>query len=99
MPSSQTRVTTPLASQYLQQLCKHWGHKLKVEFTPEKGRVEFAPGRVAHFEAVRSDLRLRVEANDEAELRHTEGVVINHLKRFAFREDLGEPAWTASTLA
>lgn len=94
MPSAEAHVTTPAASQYLQQLCKHWGHKLKVEFTPHKGRVEFAPGRVAHFEAAGNDLKLRVDANDEAELTHTETVVINHLKRFAFREDLGAVEWT-----
>lgn len=93
MPSSEARVSTPAASQYLQQLCKHWGHKLTVEFTPQKGRVAFAPGRAAHFEVQGSDLVLRAEANDAAELAHTEGVLINHLKRFAFREDFGEVLW------
>ena len=30
---------------------------------------------------------------DDATLERTQGVVIDHLKRFAFREDLGEVRW------
>src|SRR5690349_16227161 len=35
------RVPTANGSRYLQQLCKHWSHNLKVEFTPELGTVVF----------------------------------------------------------
>jgi hypothetical protein len=35
------RVPTVNGSRYLQQLCKHWSHNLKVEFTPETGTVIF----------------------------------------------------------
>ena len=35
------RVPTANGSRYLQQLCKHWSHKLNVEFTPEAGTVVF----------------------------------------------------------
>ena len=35
-------------------------------------------------------LALRIEAADDATLERTQGVVIDHLKRFAFREELGE---------
>jgi hypothetical protein len=90
---SEARVPTASASRYLQQLCKHWAHKLTVEFTPEKGRVSFAGDRVAFFELEPCALVLRVEASDEAGLRHTEGIVVNHLRRFAFREDLGDVVW------
>ena len=41
-----------------------------------------------------SALALRIEAADDATLERTQGVVIEHLKRFAFREDLGEVQWT-----
>src|SRR6185437_8958296 len=39
---STVRVPTTHASRYLQQLCKHWAHKLDVSFTPEAGHVVFA---------------------------------------------------------
>ena len=44
MPISQARIATPLASRYLQQLCKHFAHKLPVEFDPQRGRIEFSIG-------------------------------------------------------
>jgi uncharacterized protein len=89
MPMSHAKITTAAASRYLQQLCKHWSHKFAVEFTPERGRIPFDVARICTLEARSDDLTLRVEAPDEGALR-LEGVVIEHLKRFAFREDLGD---------
>jgi hypothetical protein len=89
MLRSETRVPTALASRYLQQFCKHWGHKLPVEFTAEKGHVSFAADRAASFQVEPGVLVLRIEASDEDALRRMEGIVVNHLRRFTFREDLG----------
>jgi hypothetical protein len=93
MPTSQARIPTAAASRYLQQVCKHWSHKFAVEFTPEQGTIPFADDRRCLLEATPDRLRLRIEAADEATLQRMEGVVIDHLKRFAFREDLGDIAW------
>jgi hypothetical protein len=93
MPASETRVPTASASRYLQQLCKHWSHKFAVEFTPEQGRIPFAEDRVCTLAAGPDHLDLRIEAVDEATLARMEAVVIDHLKRFAFREDLDAIAW------
>ena len=90
---SKTRIQTQSASRYLQQLCKHWSHKFDVEFTPERGRVPFADDRACTFEAEGETLTMTVEAPDEAAIDRLEGVVTEHLKRFAFREELGEIAW------
>ncbi|SDR50385.1 hypothetical protein SAMN05444161_4837 [Rhizobiales bacterium GAS191] len=94
MPMSHATITTVAGSRYLQQLCKHWSHKFEVEFTPERGRVPFDAERVCTLEARPENLILRVEAADEAALLRLEGVVIEHLKRFAFREGLGEVQWS-----
>ncbi|GAC1338956.1 MAG: DUF2218 domain-containing protein [Beijerinckiaceae bacterium] len=94
MPSSNARVTTQNASRYLQQVCKHWSHKFAVEFTPERGRVPFAEDRVCRFEAEPDALLIALEAPDDASLTRLEGVVVEHVKRFAFREDLGNVAWS-----
>jgi hypothetical protein len=93
MPVSEARIATASAGKYLQQLCKHWSHKFEVEFTSDKGRVPFAPDRHCDFTASADTLTLRVEAADEDSLSRTERVVIDHLKRFAFREDLGDIRW------
>jgi len=97
MPASHASVPTEAASRYLQQLCKHWCHKFAVEFTPEQGRIPFDEMRVCLLEASDGVLKLRIEAGDAAALERTQGTVINHLKRFAFREDLGQVAWTRTS--
>lgn len=99
MHAAETRFATVHASQYLQQLCKHWGHKFPVEFTPQKGMIPFADGRVCRLEADAEVLKIRVEVPDPATLERMEEVVINHLKRFAFRENLDGVTWTQLSVA
>jgi hypothetical protein len=94
MPASQTTIATASASRYLQQLCKHWSHKFAVEFTPQHGIIPFDTTRVCTLDASADQLVLRVDAADDATLERMQGVVIDHLKRFAFREDLGDIQWT-----
>jgi hypothetical protein len=93
MPVAHANISTASASRYLQQLCKHWSHRFAVEFTPEHGRIPFDESRTCTLDASETGLALRIEAPDEATLERTEGVVIEHLKRFAFREDLGDVKW------
>jgi hypothetical protein len=40
------RVPTESASRYLQQLAKHWSHKMAVTFTAEEGTITFPNGAV-----------------------------------------------------
>jgi hypothetical protein len=94
MPASHATIATASASRYLQQLCKHWSHKFAVEFTPEHGTIPFDATRTCTLDAAPDRLALTVEAADDATLDRMQSVVIEHLKRFAFREDLGEVEWT-----
>jgi hypothetical protein len=89
------RVPTVNGSRYLQQLCKHWSHNLKVEFTPEAGTVVFPkdargadwPGDATlTLKAEKDALECKLEASAEAQRDALKGVVANHLDRFAFRE-------------
>jgi len=81
-----TRVPTPNASRYLQQLCKHWSHKYPVKFTSQNGRIEMSAA-VLILDADPEGLGLRLTAEAE-NIERMEGVVADHLKRFAFREEL-----------
>jgi hypothetical protein len=65
-----------------------------VEFTPEKGRIPFSDGRICNLEATPDILTLQAEAPDLEALERLQRVVVEHIKRFAFREDLGEVQWT-----
>ena len=93
MPIARATIPTVSASRYLQQLCKHWSHKFAVTFTPQHGTIPFDETRVCTLDASPERLALRIEAADDATLEHTQGVVIEHLKRFAFREELGTVQW------
>ena len=41
MTRSTTRIETEYASRYLQQLCKHFAHKIPVAFSKTDGRIAF----------------------------------------------------------
>jgi len=87
MAQSKADVHTASGSKYLQQLCKHWSHKMVTEFDPKQGRVDFPSGAQLFLEADDSVLHLRLEAPDDG-IERMESVVADHLKRFAFREEL-----------
>ena len=90
--SSQARVTTPTGSRYLQQLCKHWAHKLPVSHDTKQGRIEFSTG-TCELGADDTALTMTISASAAESLPVLEDVVERHLKRFAFREAL-EITWT-----
>jgi hypothetical protein len=86
MSVSVARVPTASASRYLQQLAKHWGHKMTVAFTAEEATIDFPNGArlVMRADTDTLDVALTVpEGEDAANMR---GVVERHLDRFAFRE-------------
>jgi len=85
MMQSEARITTERASRYLQQLCKHFAHKLPTSHTPQEGRIEFGIG-VCALQAEPETLVLTADAPDAASLDRLEDVVARHLERFAFRD-------------
>lgn len=87
MPESHALVATAHASRYLQQLCKHWAHKFAVEFTPSHGEIALPSGTVV-LDATDEALEIRIRSLEDTMLDHLEGVVAEHILRFAFREEL-----------
>ena len=84
MTRSISHVQTEKASGYLQQLCKHFGHKVPVDFDAERGSITLPFGTCA-LEAREGELVMTVEGEDAGKL---EQVIGSHLERFAFRESL-----------
>ncbi|MDR6769707.1 DUF2218 domain-containing protein [Azospirillum sp. BE72] len=95
MAASTTRIATSNGRRYMTQLCKHWAHKFEVAHDENQGLVPFSPDRRCRMAADAEGLTLTIEVEDAEHMERMQGVVIDHLKRFAFREDLGEVAWTA----
>lgn len=83
---SAARVPTRSASRYLQQLAKHWSHKMTVTFSEQEGTITFPNDSRLEMRASADtlDLLLHVPAGEDA--ARMRDVVASHLDRFAFRE-------------
>lgn len=79
-------VSTALASRYLQQLCKHWGHRFEVVFTPEQGRIVFDENAETTLAATPEALTVVITVKDAGQLPMLKETVVEHINRFAFRE-------------
>jgi len=93
MAISRAHVTTASGAKYMTQLCKHWAHRLEVEYNDTTGRIAFDAERRCTLHALADGLELEVETQTDEQLGRTQETVVNHLKRFAFREDIGEVNW------
>lgn len=79
------RFETANASRYLQQLCKHFAHKVPVTFDPSHGEAELPGGRCI-LDADQTGLTIVcTPAAPEREAQLVKVVEV-HLERFAFRE-------------
>lgn len=94
MTQSTANIETAHASRYLQQLCKHFAHKIPVEFTRTDGRIDF-DGNACVLKAEGDVLTITLQTPDSATAERLQGVVVRHLERFAFR-DTPDVTWTAA---
>ncbi|WP_342657022.1 DUF2218 domain-containing protein [Sphingomonas sp. NY01] len=86
MSISVARVPTNSASRYLQQLAKHWAHKMTVAFTAEEGTIEFPNGSRLEMRADSETLDVMLSVPEGEDRDRMREVVSSHLDRFAFRE-------------
>ncbi|MCV6584225.1 MAG: DUF2218 domain-containing protein [Marinibacterium sp.] len=84
---------TTNASRFLQQLCKHFAHKVPATFDDQTGEVTFSCGR-ARMRALADRLDFVIESGDRAGLDQTKAVIEDHLLRFAFRETPQPLIWS-----
>lgn len=94
MKTAQATLKTENGSKYLQQLCKHFGHKIDVEFTETVGKITFPFGPV-DLKADEGSLWIQVTAPDDEGIVRAKDVVDRHLVRFAFREEFENMPWEA----
>lgn len=86
MSLSIARVPTLSASRYLQQLAKHWSHKMEVSFTAEEGTILFPNGSKLEMRAASETLDIVLTVPEDGDVTQMRQVVASHLDRFAFRE-------------
>lgn len=95
MMTDQGRFETPNAEKYLQQLCKHFAHKVAVTHDAACGTVALGMGP-ATLRASDSALTAEVTAPDAADLDHARRIIDSHLARFAFRENFEAMNWQSA---
>jgi hypothetical protein len=86
MSVSIARVPTASASRYLQQLAKHWSHKMEVSYSEQEGRIAFPNGSLLEMRADSDTLDVLLTVPDGEDTAQMRDVVARHLDRFAFRE-------------
>lgn len=88
MKSSIAIVATKNASRYLQQLCKHWGHRFTIIFNEHRGTIDFGDGQTVELAATEEILEITILDEQGTRLPELEKVVADHLLRFAHKEQL-----------
>ena len=83
---------TPHASKYLQQLCKHFAHKVEVHHDTRQGTVALPLG-LAELTADATTLTVTVTAPDAEGISRAQSVIDRHLVPFAFREAFERLDW------
>ncbi|WP_281981819.1 DUF2218 domain-containing protein [Thalassorhabdomicrobium marinisediminis] len=87
---------TRQAGRYLQQLCRHFAHKVDVSSDDTSGTARF-PFGPATFTATPTELVIVVTAASDEGLETARRVIDNHLKTFAFREGFTAMNWAGRT--
>ena len=88
------RFETTHGARYLQQLCKHFAHKIDVSYDAQDGRLALMTGP-ARLHADATGLSAEITAEDDAGLDRARQVIDKHLERFAFRESFTGMDWQA----
>ena len=83
---------TAQGAKYLQQLCKHFAHKIETSCAETEGRLHFDMG-TAVLTADESGITVRFELNNDDAFPAAQHVIDSHLERFAFREDFKHMNW------
>ena len=97
MIASTARYTTENGSKYLQQLCKHFAHKVEVSFDDLQGTAALLSGP-AEFAADAEGLTIRVTAEDMKGLIQARFAIDVHLVTFAHREGFSGLSWDVEDL-
>lgn len=92
MLKATSRLETERASSYLQAMCKHFRHKVPVNYDATAGTADMPHG-LLNMHVEDDTLHFHVQAADDQSLARMKYVVEAHIVRFAFREKLKKLEW------
>ncbi len=87
-----SRIPTQDASAYIRKLCRHFAHKIETSYSESEGSASFPMG-VCRMTAAPGLLIFEVEAETSEAIGKIRDILVTHLLKFAFREEL-QIAWT-----
>ena len=87
VPNSHVVIPTAHASKYLKQMCKHFAHKVEVDFDDFRAHVAFPPGP-CQMNADASELVISCQSDSEKGIEVMQSIIDQHIVKFAWREDL-----------
>lgn len=83
---------TANGAKYIKQLCRHFAHEIETECNETDGRLVFAMG-TAYLSADDTRLTVRFELHNDDAFEAAQGVIDEHVGRFAFREGFTGMDW------
>lgn len=87
MPVIMTRLATSSAAKYLQQMSKHFAHKVPAQWDARQAQITFDPG-TCRMTADAQRLAISCESAAAEDLQRLIYIIESHLMRFAWREDV-----------
>jgi hypothetical protein len=72
----------------MRKLGQHWSHRFTVTFNEKNSCMIELPNGTCELSAGSEQLEIRLAINPEGDQSRFEQVVEEHLRRFAFKEDL-----------
>lgn len=84
---SRAYVTTDTPSKYINRLCKHFAHKVTVNYDDNMGEITFQIGK-GLIKKIDDGLMLQAEANTQQELNEVIDIMERHFVRIAWQEEL-----------
>jgi hypothetical protein len=88
MRLSEATVITKNADSYMRKLGQHWSHRFAVRFNENNNCVIELPNGTCELNVGSEQLNIRLVLRPEGDQQRFEQVVEEHLRRFAFKEDL-----------
>ncbi len=76
-------------------MCKHFSVKVPATYTETEGRVQFPFGPCS-MQADKDALVIAIEVENNEAAERAEGVIVSHLVKFAWREEL-DIQWKRTT--
>ena len=81
------RVATDEPARFMKQLCRHFGHKLEVEWSEDRGSIVFSAGR-CDLTAEPGELVLATSSETLEGAAQVADVIASHLLRFGAKSNL-----------